>query len=369
MTLRFLRLYWLLKRRIGLNKNMGLLNSTLYRNDIKKALEKYDFSSSDGKSVLVTGATGLICSSLIDVLLILQEITGIKIKILGAGRNQNKIEKRFDERIIPIVYDAILPLQIAEDVDFIIHGAGSASPELYTNKPVETMLSNINGVNNLLNYCVGKKTRMVYISSSEVYGQKDKEDPFVETNYGYIDLDNIRNSYSESKRASEMLCKSYATEYGIDVSIVRPGHVYGPTASTKDKRISSDFAYKAARGENMEMLSTGLQKRSYCYCIDAAMAILVCLINGVSGEAYNIGTEDVTSIREMAQILAKAGGVELKIREPSREEKGVFNPMNNSSLNMKKITEIGYIETFTAKEGLEHTVLILKESGLVDDCM
>ena len=345
---------------------MGLLNSNIYRNDIKRALEKYDFSAFDGKSILVTGAAGLICSSLIDVLLVLQETTGIKIKIWGAGRDLNKIEKRFDDKIMPIIYDAILPLKIAEDVDFIIHGAGSASPELYTNKPVETMLSNINGVNNLLNYCIGKKTRMVYISSSEVYGQKDREDPFIETNYGYIDLDNIRNSYSESKRASEMLCKSYAIEYGVDVSVVRPGHVYGPTASKKDKRISSDFAYKAARGEKLEMLSAGLQNRSYCYCIDASMAILACLIKGVSGEAYNIGTKDVTSIREMARILAKAGDVELKIKEPNKEEKSAFNPMNNSSLDMRKISEIGYVESFTAREGLKHTVLILKESGLVD---
>ena len=345
---------------------MGLLNSNIYRNDIKRALEKYDFSAFDGKSILVTGAAGLICSSLIDVLLVLQETTGIKIKIWGAGRDLNKIEKRFDDKIMPIIYDAILPLKIAEDVDFIIHGAGSASPELYTNKPVETMLSNINGVNNLLNYCIGKKTRMVYISSSEVYGQKDREDPFIETNYGYIDLDNIRNSYSESKRASEMLCKSYAIEYGVDVSVVRPGHVYGPTASKKDKRISSDFAYKAARGEKLEMLSAGLQNRSYCYCIDASMAILACLIKGVSGEAYNIGTKDVTSMREMARILAKAGDVELKIKEPNKEEKSAFNPMNNSSLDMRKISEIGYVESFTAREGLKHTVLILKESGLVD---
>ena len=153
---------------------MGLLNSKIYRNDIKRALKTYDFSAFDGKSILVTGAAGLICSSLIDVLLVLQEITGIKIKIWGAGRDLNKIEKRFDDKIMPIIYDAILPLKIAEDVDFIIHGAGSASPELYTNKPVETMLSNINGVNNLLNYCIGKKIRMVYISSSEVYGQKDR---------------------------------------------------------------------------------------------------------------------------------------------------------------------------------------------------
>lgn len=339
---------------------MNLLNSTTYYEDILKILENYDFSELDGKTVFITGVTGLICSALVDILRVLKK-NAINIKIIAAGRNVSKIIERFVDEVIPFEYEAMHSVDMPSNIDYIIHGAGNASPELYTSQPVETMLSNIIGVNNLLRYCIGKKIKMVYISSSEVYGQKEVEAAFSEDSFGYIDPNNIRNSYSESKRSSEMICRSYAKEYGVSVSIVRPGHIYGPTASNRDKRISSDFAYKAARGENLEMLSLGLQKRSYCYCIDAACAILVTLLNGVSGEAYNIGTEDTTSIREMAVMLADAGNVQLLAKKPTQQEMNVFNPMNNSSLTIEKINKIGYKQVFSVSVGLKHTVKILRE--------
>lgn len=340
---------------------MNLLKNDLYINDIKRVIKCYDFNELNGKTIFITGATGLICSSIIDILLYLCDI-GIDIKIIGAGRDVDKIRYRFLDKITPLKYDAIYPVNLCENIDYIIHGAGSASPELYIKKPVETMLSNINGVKNLLQYCVNKNVRMTYISSSEVYGRKDSERQFIENDYGYIDLDNIRNSYSESKRSSEMLCRAYVKEYNVNVSIIRPGHVYGPTASINDKRISSEFSYKAAKGENLEMLSDGLQTRSYCYCIDAACAILITLINGIPGEAYNIGTEEVISIRKMAEILAEVGNVELNGKQATVEETSIFNPMNNSSLSFEKIYNIGFRQEFSAKEGLEHTVEILHQT-------
>ena len=104
-----------------------------------------------------------------------------------------------------------------------------------------------------------------------------------------------------------------------------------------DKRISSDFAYKAVNGEKIEMKSTGLQKRSYCYSVDCAVQILIALIKGKSGEVYNVGHDDVTTIREMAQLYAKAGNIELIIKKPTEAEEKAFNPMNNSSLDNNKL--------------------------------
>ena len=344
---------------IGLN-DMNLLNCELYVKDIKKALENYDFSGLNGKRILVTGSTGLICSAIIDLLLVLRR-SGIKIDIIACGRNKTKVNKRFNNEVFFLQYDAIAFADLPSKIDFIIHGAGNASPELYKTMPVETMLSNIEGVKNLLGYCVNNNTKMVYISSSEVYGQNVNKDTFSEIDYGYIDQDNIRNSYSEAKRASEMLCRSYEKEYCANVCIVRPGHIYGPTAQEKDKRISSEFAYKAANGEVLKMLSAGLQLRSYCYCIDCACAILICLLNGISGEAYNIGTKQQTSIREMALILANSGGVKLIVEKPSSDEKATFNPMDHSMLTIDKIEKIGYKQIFSPDVGLDHTVKIIKE--------
>ena len=142
--------------------------------------------------------------------------------------------------------------------------------------------------------------------------------------------------------------------------MVRPGHIYGPTASPRDLRVSSDFAFKAARGENLELKSTGLTVRSYCYSLDCATALLYALLFGENGESYNIGHDEKTTIRRMSEILAKCGGVNLSIKEASAEDLKQFNPMDNATLNNDKIKAIGYRDNFTVEEGLSHTVEILK---------
>lgn len=92
----------------------------------------------------------------------------------------------------------------------------------------------------------------------------------MEDTYGEVDIDNIRSSYAITKRACK-INKAYASEYGVETIIVRMGHIYGPSAKSSDKRISSDFAFKAARGEKLEMKSAEFTGRSYCYSVDCAI--------------------------------------------------------------------------------------------------
>jgi nucleoside-diphosphate-sugar epimerase len=340
-----------------------ILRDNLYLADIKKTLTNVDCNRLKNTSFLITGGLGLICSSVVDLLIIYNKLYDANIHVFIADINENGFLARYAEYpfVKYISYDATKPIEFDIEVDYIIHGAGVASPELYVTKPVETILSNFNGVLNLLEYCREHQVqRMLYISSSEVYGNKDTEDAFCEDKFGSVDINVVRSSYSEAKRASEVLCKSYASEYDVDSVIVRPGHIFGPTASPRDKRVASEFAYLAAQGKDLEMKSLGLQKRSYCYCLDCALAILTVLLNGEKGESYNIGHTEVTSIREMAKILADAGAVNLKINDPTEADLKQFNPMNNSSLDIGKICSIGYKDVFSVKEGLEHTVQILK---------
>lgn len=341
----------------------NILNNETYIHDAERIINNCDMSCLRNCKVLVTGGLGLICSAVVDLLVVYNERNHANIEIYVAAKNQCRFLARYGEytcvKFLP--YDATKPIEFAVDVDYIIHGAGPASPELYVTQPVETMLSNFGGVLNLLEYARSRDVkRMVFISSSEVYGTKDTEDAFEENKFGVININMIRSSYSEAKRAAEVLCKAYSSEYGVDTVVVRPGHIYGPTASQKDKRISSDFAYRAARGEALEMKSLGLQKRSYCYSLDCACAILTVLLKGEKGESYNIGHREATSIREMAQFLAEAGNVELKISEPTEGDLKQFNPMNNSSLNDDKIRSIGYQDFFSVREGLMHTVEIIR---------
>ena len=231
---------------------MRLLDSPLYNADLKKAVGSMDFSLLDGKTFFVTGGLGLIASTIVDVLLTYGKTGTIYI----GARNKARFEKRYGnlERVRFVSYDALKPLKLEIVPDYIIHGAGLASPEQYTLMPVETILSNIDGIHELLHFAKNNPVeRVLYISSSEVYGKKSTEKPFVEDQYGEVDIDNIRLSYAVAKRASEMICKAYASEYEEDIVIVRPGHIFGPSAKKDDKRISSDFVFKAAMGKKLEM--------------------------------------------------------------------------------------------------------------------
>lgn len=338
---------------------MNILKSKLYQEDLQKSLSSVvDIEKLKDSRILITGSTGLVCSAIVDLLI----SSNLNITIYAAGRAEAKVMERFGSGAAFVPYDATKPIGFVVDIDYIIHGASNASPNLYVNEPVETMQANINGMQYLLEYARKKNVKkVIYVSSSEVYGKKESIEPFKEDQYGFIDLLNPRSSYSIAKRATETMCASYQAEYGVQFNVVRLGHIYGPSATKSDKRVSSDFAYKAAAGESLTMKSEGKQIRSYCFSLDCASAILSVLIDGNAGEAYNISNLiSIINIRQMAEYLSAAGGVDLIFDIPTQSEAAAFNPMDNSSLDSTKLEALGWKGVFTAEEGLSHTVRILR---------
>ena len=349
---------------------MILYDTKQWIDDIDTVLDALpELDEMAGKSILITGAAGLICSSVVDILFRYNDRHKNKIQILAAGRWHKEMYARFGDMVDRddftfVVYDASKTNNdIDIHADYIIHGAGNASPDMIVKEPVETMLSNFLGIKYLLDYA--KKTgakRILYISSSEVYGAKDGIEPYREGEYGYIDLLKSRNSYSIGKCAAETMCVSYADEYGIESVIVRPGHIYGPTASPRDIRVGSAWAYAVAKSEDLIMKSDGSQIRSYVYSLDCASAMLKVLLSGEKCHAYNISNPDsIITIRELGEFLAKAGNVKLRIDLPTEDEKKRFNPMSNSSLEARNLHNLGWRGCFDAETGLTHTVEILKE--------
>ena len=349
---------------------MIVYDANLWKSDIDRVLEILpELDQMAGKNIRITGAAGLICSSVVDILFRYNDTHENKIQILAAGRWRKEMYSRFNKMadrddFTFIAYDASKTNNsIDVHADYIIHGASNASPDMIVKEPVETMLSNILGVKYLLDYAKESRSkRILYISSSEVYGAKAGDEPYKEGEYGYIDLLKSRNSYSIGKCAAETMCVSYADEYGIESVIVRPGHIYGPTASSHDVRVGSAWAYAAAKGENLIMKSEGSQIRSYVYCLDCASAMLKVLLSGENCHAYNISNpKSIITIKELGELLAKAGNVELKVDLPTETEKRSFNPMRNSSLEATNLLGLGWKGCFNAEEGLKHTVEILRE--------
>lgn len=348
---------------------MHVYSSDLWWKDIDQTINTFpELSRLEEKTVLITGATGLICSAVADILIRYNETHDKRINIISAGRSRERTERRFAEYAnkdyFRFVYfdSSKTSNQITVPCDYIIHGASNAYPGIIIKEPVETMMSNFTGLLQLFQYAKECNTkRLLYISSSEVYGKKETLDPFKEDEYGYIDLLNPRNSYSVGKRAAETLCASYSSEYGIESVIVRPGHIYGPTATDKDNRVSSVWAYAAARGEDIVMKSDGSQIRSYCHCLDCASAIITVLLNGEAGNAYNISNPaSIITIRQMAELITENAGVSLIHGYSSEEDRRSDNPMLNSSLNSTKLESLGWKGLFDAHKGFSHTIQILK---------
>lgn len=332
-----------------------------YVSDLLSAIEIIpNYSKLNNCKILVTGSTGMIGSAIIDVLLTLNEKYYLNINIYAASRNKNSVYERFENRenLFYVNYDANEPINSNIVFDYIIHAASNSSPDLYLKEPVETMTANIIGLKNIFDYVLDKECRRIlYISSSEVYGKKATIESHTEDNYGFVDILSVRSCYPVAKRAAETLCISYSNEYGIESVIVRPGHIYGPTATKKDTRVASLFAREAAIGGQIILKSSGTQLRSYCYSIDCATAIITVLINGKNGEAYNISNKDsIVTISEMAKSFAKAGGIKVEYDIPNEVEKQSFNPMDNSSLNSKKIESLGWQALTDMDEGAKHTV-------------
>lgn len=355
---------------------MNIYKSKTWISDLNVIIAKLpELEELAGKSVMVTGCTGLICSAVVDVLIQFNETHETKIQILAAGRMESKVIERFtpyyrENWFKFILYDATSTRnKLTAQCDYIIHGASNASPNKIVKEPVETMLSNIVGTECLLDYAKQVQAkRFLYISSSEVYGKKEVNKPSKETEYGGIDLLNIRSSYSLGKCAAETMCVSYYDEYDIDTVIVRPGHIYGPTATLTDNRVSSIWVYNAAQGENIVMKSDGAQIRSYCYCLDCASAILKILMKGKTAHAYNISNPNsIISIYKLAEILSKFAGMDLKSEAPTLLEKKGFNLMSDSSLDSTELLGLGWKGLFDAERGLKHTIEIIKEMTVVGD--
>ncbi len=338
-----------------------------YWNDVDRALAYVPNQERlCGRSVLITGATGMIGSSVTDLLLRVNSRCGAGIRIIVAGRSTERIRARFDgfsegEDYSFVPYDATAQDRLNVSADYIIHGASNAYPAVLAAEPVETILANITGLNSLLDAaCENKSRRLLYISSSEVYGNRspgEEEVPYREEDYGFVDLLNPRSAYPNSKRTAETLCVSYGQEHGLDTVIVRPGHIYGPQITDGDSRASAQFTRNAAAGENILMNSAGTQLRSYCYTLDCASAILAVLLNGERGNAYNISNRDsIVTIRDVAEALAKAGGTRVVFTEATELEKAGYNQMTNSSLNAEKLEGLGWKAVFGLEEGAEKTL-------------
>lgn len=329
------------------------MNNSIFEEDIKNIINYFDMSVFNGKTILVTGATGLIGKLCVKSLL----NSGYNTQVIALVRDEEKAKNIFGEskRLTYLVQDINQRINTTRRVDYIIHAASTTSSKDFVEKPVETIYTAINGSRNVLEFAKNKRLEgMVYLSSLEIYGVNEKEN-IKERDYGYIDILNPRSSYSESKKMVETMCISYGTEYGVPVKIARLAQTFGAGVSISDNRVFAQFAKAIINKENIVLHTKGETKRNYCYTTDAVRGIFTILTKGENNNAYNVANENsYCSISEMAHLLENEyTKVEYKIDEINRG----YNPTVKIALNTEKLNALGWEAKVDLKEMFDRLIM------------
>jgi dTDP-glucose 4,6-dehydratase len=278
--------------------NIESPDDPVLQEDIEYLAVHFDFSELYHSSVLITGATGLVGSQIVKLLSYLNRIQSAQITIYVLIRNIAKAHNIFhglceNKYIHFIIGDIKQTPEINETIDYIIHGASETASKTFIEKPVETIDTAFIGTRTILDFAKKKSVKgFVYLSSMEVFGITDTRlEEVKENDYGYIDILNVRSSYSESKRLCECLCASYAQEYGLPVRIARLTQVLGAGVDYHDTRVAAQFARSVIENKDIVLKTEGRTLRPIVYIRDAIAGIFTVLLKGNAGEAYSIANK------------------------------------------------------------------------------
>ena len=311
----------------------------------------------EGKTVLISGATGYVPQYLVHALMKRNDLYDSEIKVIAMCRNINKAKERFEEYtnredFSMIIQDIFEDIEIEDEIHYVIHAASPAGLVNSNKDPVETFKVNVFGADNLLRLAERKKSEFLLFSSIDVYG-KVENGRFTESNLGILDTTDIRNVYAYSKRSAENLAICYS-QRGVRVKIIRPSQIMGGGVALNDGRLHIDFISQMLSEKRIVLKGDGTPVRSFIYITDAITAILTVITKGENGQAYNICNENAeASVLELAQIMVGCAKEKMKVefnlvtREQDIEVKHAISVVTASS---GKIRKLGWRPEVTLEE-------------------
>ncbi len=354
---------------------MKIYENILYQEDISYTAEiKLPWERLRDRIILISGASGLIGSFLIDVIMHKNSGNSLRCKIYALGRDEVKAKQRFErycgsEWFTFVSWDINEPL-VREDigtVDYVLHLASNTHPVAYATDPIGTITTNIIGANHMLTFAAEHNSiRMLFASSNEIYGENRGDAEKFDENYcGYIDCNTVRAGYPESKRCGEALCQAYIQQKKLDAVIARLTRSYGPTMQMSDTKAISQFIRKGIAGEDIVLKSAGTQYYSYTYVSDAVLGLLTVLLCGACGEAYNIADEksDIM-LKDLAAIVAKEAGRKVVFEQPDVVESAGYSRATKARLESGKLKALGWQAKYDIESGIVRTMRVLGEVNL-----
>ena len=341
------------------------LNSPVLEEDMQDIYARgLDWQKLRGKTVLLTGATGMLASYVAFFLVYLNEEHAMGMRLLLHVRSEERARARFgayaDAPYISFVqHDLREPWQIEGAVDFIIHAASLANPAYYKTMPVEVAEPNVLGTYHLLRLAKEKGTQsFLFFSSGDVYGKmQEGAGEIHEGDCGAADPLDLISCYGGSKRMGETWCRLFFVEYGVPAKIARIAHTYAPTMDMEaDPRVFASFMKCVRDGTDIVMHSDGSARRPFCYIADAVAAFFLILFEGAAGEAYNVSNDRAfLSIRELADVLVQLRpelGLKVVAKERPKDAAYLENNFNKANRpSADKLRALGWQCRYDAAQG------------------
>lgn len=352
---------------------MNLIDHPKYKQDLQYVASlDIPWEKMKEKAICLSGATGLVGSFLIDVINYKNNHDQLSCTIYALSRNESTAKKRFNycwnnQYFRYIKWDIQNPLgnlKFDLPVDFVLHLASNTHPLQYSTEPIGTILTNIEGTKNMLDFAIGNKSQCMVASSNEIYGENRGDVELFDEKYcGYIDCNTLRAGYPESKRCSEALCQAYIQEKDLNVVIPRLTRSYGPTLLKSDTKALSQFLHKAIKGEDIILKSEGNQFYSYLYVADIVSGLFTILLKGEKGEAYNIS--DISSdirLKDLAKLVAEYVGRKVTFDLPDDIESKGYSKATKARLDSTKLKKLGWRPKYDIRVGIERTIDVLRET-------
>lgn len=307
----------------------------------------------DGRTILVTGATGLVGSTVARQLLERNRACGAGIRVVCLVRDAKKLRRVLEgygpDDGLSFVEADLCGIR-ASDVapDYVVHAACPTASAYFVSHPVETADAIVGGTRHLLELARAWGVRgFAYVSSMEVYGAGNDapglERLLTESDGGALDSSAVRSCYPEAKRMAEQYCCAFAAEYGVSATVIRLAQTFGPGVAPDDGRVFAMMARCAMAGEDIVLHTTGASTRMYLYTADAASAILTALTEGEPGGVYNAANPDTySSVRDMAEFVAGLSSVELVAVRCEVDPNAPYPPEHHLPLDVSRLQALGW---------------------------
>ena len=301
--------------------------------------------------IVITGGAGFLGSHLSETL-VARGHEVVDGDDLVTGRRANVTQLEASGRFELIEHDVTEPFDVDGDVDGILHFASAASPVDYLKLPIETLRVGSQGTQNALELAARKGARLVFASTSEVYGDPQVH-PQPETYWGHVNPVGPRGVYDEAKRYAEALVLAYREARGVDAGIVRIFNTFGPRMRPNDGRAIPNFVRQALAGEPVTVSGDGEQTRSICYVDDLVAAILAMLLETHDPGPVNIGNPHEISMRDLAQWIIELAGSSstLEFIERPTDDPTVRRPDTTKAQRL-----LGWSPQVPVETGLQRTI-------------